>query len=152
MPEGLAGAGVKSKKISPYIAGEGEPGDRGHHSGAWSSASQIMRPPNFARLIIDGLDNACAPQPIIGPGPAVYAIGRFGEINGVTGVGGDDEEPGLWVKTGSSIVGHSTLVGRYQTPIGRGFLGRVGNGTPLLVDPKGPVDRPKRNGEQALAV
>src|ERR1700677_3384775 len=152
MPEGFAGAGVESKKIAMDITREGESAGRSHDSRTWRSASQIMRPPDLACLVIDCFDHALAPQTIIGPGPAVSAVGGLGEIDRVTGVGGDNEQSGLWIETGSSIVGHSTLVRRYQTPIGRRFLGRIGNGTSLLIDPKGPVDWAKGNGEQALTV
>src|ERR1700684_3101956 len=127
MPHGLAGAGVKSEKITLDIAGEGEPRDRGHDARTWRSASQIMRPANLARLVVDRLNNALAPQVIISPSPTVGAIGWFGKIDGVAGVGGDDEQSGLWVETGRSKVGHPTLVRRYQTSIGRWFLSRVGN-------------------------
>src|ERR1700677_1396703 len=147
MPEGFAGAGVKSKKIAFSIAGESEPGHRGHDARTRRSASQIMRPPDLAGLVINCLDDAFTPKTVIRSGPAIEAIGWFGEIDGVAGVGGDNEQSSLWVETGRSIVGHSSLVRRYQTPIGRRFLSRVGNGTSLLINPKRPVNRPKGNGE-----
>src|SRR5271156_3673269 len=110
MPEGFAGAGIEGKKIALDIAGEGEPAGCSHDSRTWRSASQIMRPPNLAGLVIDCFDHALAPQTIIRPRPAVGAIGGLGEIDRVTGVGGDDEQSRLWVETGRSIVGHSALV------------------------------------------
>src|ERR1700722_3494767 len=152
MPKRLPRAGVKSKKIAFDIAGEGEPARRGQDSRTWRPTPQVMRPTDLARLIIDRLDHALTPQTVIGAGPAVGTIRGFGEINGVAGVGGDDEQSGLGVETGRSKVGHPTLVRRYQAPVGRWFLSRVGNRTPLLVNPKRPVNGPKWNREQALAV
>ncbi len=102
MPKRFARAGVESKKIAFDIAGEGEPGGCGQDPRTWRSTSQIMRPPDLACLVIDRLDHALTPQTVIGSGPTVGAIGRFGEIDGVAGVGGDDEQSGLWVKTGRS--------------------------------------------------
>src|ERR1700734_1429061 len=102
MPKGFARAGVKSKKIAFDIAGKGEPAGRGQDSRTWRSASQIMRPPDLACLVVDRLDDALTPQTVISPSPAVGAIGWFGEIDGVAGMGGDDKQSGLWVETGGA--------------------------------------------------
>src|SRR5580658_5290110 len=91
MPKGLAAAGLKREDIPVAVAGDCEPGGRGHHAGARPTLAHFMAPTDFAGLVIDGVDDAFAPQPVVGAGPSVRAVGGLGEIETVARMRVDDE-------------------------------------------------------------
>ena len=62
------------------------------------------------------------------------------------------QQTGLRIETRRPEVRGAAFVGRDQDAVLARFLGRIGNGASLRVDPLAPVDRRERLGEQALAV
>ncbi len=80
-------AGIQRQKVPWSIPGEGKSGIRGQHPSARTSRAKFMGPANLAGLVIDRLQHALAPQPIIRARPTIGAIRRFVEIDAVGGVG-----------------------------------------------------------------
>src|ERR1700729_702598 len=152
MPKSLAIAGIECEKVSFGIPGEGQSGIRGQHSGAGTSRAKFMGPADLAGLVVDRLQHALAPQPIIRTSPTVGTIRRLIEVEAEGGVSIDNKQTSLRVEARRTVVGESTLIRCNQAPVGRRILRRIWNGTALLVDARSPVHGAERNREQALAV
>jgi hypothetical protein len=152
MPKSLARTLFPAQESSRSITGKGKSGIRRQHSCARASRAKFMGPANLARLVVDRLQHALAPEPIIRARPTVRPIRRFVEIDAVGGVSIDDKQAGLRIEAGRAVVGQATLVRCNQAPVGRRFLGRVWNRDGLACLRPGPVHGPEGNGEQALAI
>src|SRR5207249_12248437 len=101
----------------------------------------FMAPSNLSCLIVNGLERAFAPNSIVRACPAVSTVGGFGEVNGITGVSGDNKQSCLGIKTGRPIVGETGFVGSNDAPIWSRLFIRIGNRATLRVDAEGPVHR-----------
>ena len=115
-------------------------------------ATEFVGPADLAGLVVDGFEDAFAPDAVVGAGPAEGAVGGLGEVDAVAGVRVDDEQAGLGVEAGRAVVGQAAFVGRDQAAVGRGLLCRDWEWAGLLVDAQRPVHRAEGRGEQALAV
>src|SRR6202162_141691 len=111
-----------------------------------------MAPTNHAGLIVNGLEYAFAPNPVIRPCPPVRPIGRLGKIDAVARMGVDDKQSVLGVEAGGTVVGKTALVGGNQASIGSRLFGGSWNRAALLIDSERPVHRSERSGQKALAV
>src|ERR1700722_19749524 len=147
MPERLTRTRLKNQNILLEISSKQQPRSSSQNPRCGRSRTQLMAPANLACLVINRLDNAFAPEVIVGAGPAVGTVRGFGEVDAITGMSRHQEQPRLHIKTRRAEVRHSALIGRDQTPIGRRLLSWIGNRTPLLVDHERPVNRPKRDSE-----
>src|ERR1700761_5203208 len=145
MPKGLAVAGIQGKEITLAIGGEGQSGIRRQHSPAGASRAKFMAPANLTCLVIDGLQHALAPQPIIGACPTVGTVRRLVEIEAVGRVGTDDKQAGLRIETRRTVVSESSLIRCNQAAIRRGVLGRIWSRLSPLVHARCPIDRPEGN-------
>src|SRR5882672_11021664 len=110
-----------------------------------------MAPADLASLIVDGLDDALAPNAIVCARPSVGSIGGLGEVDAPARMSIDDKQTILGVEAGGAVIRKTTLVRRNQASIGGGLLGRIWNRTAVLIDSKRPVQRPVRSGQQILA-
>ena len=77
MPEGFAIAGVESQNIAVRVAGEGQAGIRCQDTCTCTSRAYFVTPADFTGLIVDGFDDAFAPDTVIGACPAVVSICRL---------------------------------------------------------------------------
>src|SRR4029077_14482451 len=111
-----------------------------------------MAPADLSSLVIDGLNDALAPDVVVRASPSVDSIGRLGKVDAPARVCIDDEQTGFWVEAGGTVIREAALVGRNQASIGRRLLGGVWNGTTLLVDSQGPIHWAEGNGQETLSV
>src|ERR1700691_2274287 len=102
---------------------------------------------DLSGLIIDRLQHALPPQPIIRTRPTIGTIRRLIEVDAESGVSIDNKQASLRVEAGRAVVGESTLIRGNQAPVGRRFLSGIWNGTPLLVYARSPVHGAERNRE-----
>src|ERR1700761_2314259 len=135
MPQSLACGSIESKNIAFDVSRESEPSGRCEYPRCRRTYAKRMRPANLARLIIDCFQHPTTPQTVVGAGPTISAIRRLGEVNAVTGVGRNDEQPVVRIEAGSAKIGKPVLVGCDQAPVGGRLFVRVGNGAALLVYP-----------------
>ena len=71
VPQGFAVGGVQGEDVSEGVAGEGEAGVRGQDARARATGTEFMGPADLAGLVVDGLQNAVAPEAVVGARPAV---------------------------------------------------------------------------------
>src|SRR5579871_2002603 len=122
MPQGFAVARVEGEEVPNRIARKGQSRVRGKHAGAVPVVASLVPPANPASLVVDGLDHALAPQTIVRPRPAIYAIFRLGKIEAVAGLSIDDKQSGFGVEAWRTIVGEAALIRSDEAPVGRRLL------------------------------
>src|ERR1700678_2533960 len=106
-----------------------------------------MSPANFSSLVINGLNHAFAPKAVISACPAISTVGRLGEVDAEAGVSIDDEQAGLGVEAGRTIVRHAAFVGGNEASVGSRFFVRIGNRTALVVNAQVPIHGTKRSSQ-----
>src|SRR5580698_1791297 len=103
MPKSLAVAGIECEKVSFGIRSEGKSGIRGQHPGAGTSRAKFMGPADLAGLVIDRLQHALAPQPVIRTRPTVGTIRGLVEVEAEGGVSIDNKQASLRVEAGRTV-------------------------------------------------
>src|ERR1700733_10264823 len=125
MPKRFACAGIQCEKIPLSISSEDKPRIRGQHPGTRTARAKFMRPPDFARLIIDRFQHTLAPQPIVRTRPTVGTIRRLIEVEAIGRVGTDNKQASLRIEAGRAIVSEATLIRCNQAAVRRRILGWV---------------------------
>ena len=69
VPESFAIAAIERKNIAAGVAGERDAGIRSQHAGG-CTIPNIVAPANFSCLVVDGLDDAFAPESVVRASPA----------------------------------------------------------------------------------
>jgi hypothetical protein len=83
VPESLSIAAIERKNIATGVAGERDAGVRSQHAGG-CTIPNIVAPANFSCLVVDGLDDAFAPESVVRSSPALGAVGGLGKIERIT--------------------------------------------------------------------
>src|SRR5215472_13550188 len=111
-----------------------------------------MTPANFSRLVVDGFDDAFAPESVVRPSPAIGAVSGLGKIERVTFARRNDKQSVPGIETWRAEVGHAAFIGRDQASVWRRFFARIRNRAALLIDAQRPVHWAEGHGEKAFAV
>src|SRR4051812_3778868 len=111
-----------------------------------------MTPPDFPRLVIDGLNYTFAPQPVIRARPSIISIRRLVEVQTPAGMRIHDKQSGARIETGRPEIRQTALVGCNQAAIWCRLLCGIRNRLALFIKTRSPVHRPEWHGQKALAI
>ncbi len=152
MPERRTVACPEGHNIAGNVPGEGQSGSRRHDAGRSRAVSKRVTPGDLSGLVIARPQKGSSGDIVIGASPSVCAVLRLEKIDSVAVVSADDQPPGGRVEAWRAIIGAAIFIRRHQHTVARGFLGRIGNGAPVLIEAFCPIHCCKGRGQQIFAI